>query len=114
MRGTHHHVSRPSVAIGSDEFGRLGWLVLGSSALLAGAVAHALSGVISIARGTTSPASASDRPARPAALTLDEKEGWFLIGALFLVTGAMVHSFAHVIRSVRAVVHPTAHPQVRA
>ncbi|CAM5650539.1 hypothetical protein BOQ63_040235 [Streptomyces viridifaciens] len=105
MPGTHHLVTRRTVATGPTELGRVDWVVIGSSMIIAGAIKHALSGVVAIAKGMLCPAphgaSAPDRPA-PAALSGDERDGWILISALLLLTGAMAHVRGRVRESVRA------------
>ncbi|MEE1786671.1 hypothetical protein PUR71_27770 [Streptomyces sp. SP17BM10] len=100
MPGIHHQASRLTATPGSTELGRLDWLVLGSSALVAGAVAHALSGVVAIAKDMV-------RPAPVAGSKVNERDGWILISTMFVITGAMAHTVARVLESTRAVVHPT-------
>ncbi|MFF9643156.1 hypothetical protein [Kitasatospora aureofaciens] len=51
MPGTHHLVTRRTVAIGPTELGRVDWVVIGSSMIIAGAIKHALSGVVAIGDG---------------------------------------------------------------
>ncbi|MFD8703426.1 hypothetical protein ACFV1W_12470 [Kitasatospora sp. NPDC059648] len=117
MPGTHHQVPRRTGAAGPTELGRVDWVVIGSSMIVAGAIRHALSGVAAIAKEMLRPAPerapASHRPAPAAALSVDERDGWILISALFLLTGAMAHAGARVLESVRAATHP-AHRRVRA
>ncbi|WP_031076144.1 hypothetical protein [Streptomyces sp. NRRL WC-3742] len=116
MPGIHHRISRLTVAPGSPELGRVDWLVLGSSALVAGAVAHALSGVVAITKDMVRPAphraSVSDRAAPAAGPDVNERDGWILISSLFVIAGAMAHTVARAVESTRAVVHPTG-PQPR-
>ncbi|MBD0691573.1 hypothetical protein [Streptomyces sp. CBMA123] len=116
MPGIHHRTSRLTVAPGSTELGRVDWVVLGTSALVAGAVAHALSGVVAIAKDMVRPApqraSVSDRAAPPAGPDVNERDGWILITSLFVIVGAMAHAVARVVESTRTVVHPTG-PQPR-
>ncbi|MFH8387615.1 hypothetical protein ACH4E7_43180 [Kitasatospora sp. NPDC018058] len=117
MPGIHHQVSRPTAAPGPAELGRFDWVVLGTSMIAAGAVKHALSGVVAIAKDMVRPAPdhapASDRPAPAADLSVNERDGWILISALFITTAAVAHAAARVIESVRAAMHPT-HPRIRA
>ncbi|MEU8514664.1 hypothetical protein AB0C76_24155 [Kitasatospora sp. NPDC048722] len=116
MLGLHHLAPRPTAVPGSVELGRVDWLVLGTTALVAGAVAHALSGVVGIAKdmvhSAPQGAPAPDRPAPPTGLTVNERDGWILISALFLITAAMGHAVQRIVESVREVVRP-ARPRVR-
>ncbi|MFJ9770382.1 hypothetical protein ACIRVF_03965 [Kitasatospora sp. NPDC101157] len=110
MPGTHHLVARRTVATGPSELGRVDWILIGSSMIIAGAIHHALSGVVAIAKEMLRPppqgASASDRPA-PAALSIDERDGWIFISALFFLTHAMAHARARARESVRAAMNPS-------
>ncbi|RKT09389.1 hypothetical protein BX285_6482 [Streptomyces sp. 1114.5] len=114
MSGIHLQVSRPAVGPGPHELGRVDWLVLGSAALVAGAAVHALSGVVAITKDLVhaAPAPDAELPAPAAKLTVDERDGWILITALFVVTGAVAHSVARIVESARTLVHP-AHLLVR-
>ncbi|MEV7775004.1 hypothetical protein [Kitasatospora sp. NPDC086791] len=111
MPGIHHQVSRRTVAPAPDELGRVGWLVLGASALVIAAIVHALSGVLTIVKELLRPASrvpsAPAHPAPPARLSINEKDGWILISALFILSGAMAHGVARITKAVRAAIHPT-------
>lgn len=117
MLGIHHHASRPSGVTSPDELGRVGWLVLGSTMIVAGAIGHALSGVVAITREILRPepqrAPAPAGPVHPKDLSLDEKDGWILISALFVLAGTVGHALAHVIGTIRQATH-AAHGQVRA
>lgn len=105
MLGTHHQASRSTSVATPDEVGRVGWLVLGSSLFVAGAVAHALSGLIAIAREILRPAPqrapTPAHPVRPGDLSTDEKDGWILISVLLILTGAVAHAISHVAGTVR-------------
>ncbi|MFH9347936.1 hypothetical protein [Kitasatospora sp. NPDC017646] len=117
MPGIRHQASRPTVALGPAELGRVDWILIGSSMIVAGALKHALSGVVGIAKEMVQPAPqpapASVRPAPAAGHGVDERDGWILISALFVMTAATAHGIARVLESVRIAAHPT-HPQVRA
>ncbi|MFF2542703.1 hypothetical protein ACFVUY_09070 [Kitasatospora sp. NPDC058063] len=117
MLGIHHQASRPTTTTSPDELGRVGWIVLGTSMLMAGAIAHALSGIVAIARELLRPApQRAPTPVRPvhaADLGVEEKNGWILITVLFLLTGTMAHAVAHVVETIRQATRTT-HGQVRA
>ncbi|MEU1285243.1 hypothetical protein [Kitasatospora sp. NPDC005856] len=117
MLGIHHHASRHSGAASPDELGRVGWLVLGSAMIVAGAIAHALSGIVAITRELLRPAPqrapAPTGPVHPGDLSVDEKDGWILISVLFVLAGTVAHALAHVIGTIRQATRAT-HRQVRA
>ncbi|MGW7583007.1 hypothetical protein ACWGKU_14445 [Kitasatospora sp. NPDC054768] len=117
MLGTHHQASRPTTTTSPDEVGRVGWIVLGASMLMAGAIGHALSGILAIARELLRPAPQRAptpvRPVHPADLGVEEKDGWILITLLFLLTGTMAHAVAHVVETIRQATRTT-HRQVSA
>ncbi|MEU3559782.1 hypothetical protein [Kitasatospora sp. NPDC006786] len=117
MLGSHHQASRPTTTTSPDELGRVGWIVLGISMLMAGAIGHALSGIAAIARELLRPAPqrapTPARPVHPADLDVKEKSGWILISLLFVLTGTMAHAVAHVVETIRQATHAT-HGQVRA
>ncbi|GAA2991781.1 hypothetical protein GCM10010519_26640 [Streptomyces lactacystinicus] len=117
MLGSHHQASRPTTTTSPDELGRVGWIVLGISMLMAGAIGHALSGIAAIARELLRPAPqrapTPARPVHPADLDVKEKSGWILISLLFVLTGTMAHAVAHVVETIRQTTHAT-HRQVRA
>ncbi|MGW7442607.1 hypothetical protein [Kitasatospora sp. NPDC054795] len=117
MLGSHHQASRPTTTTSPDELGRVGWVVLGTSMLMAGAIAHALSGIVAIAREVLRPAPqrapTPARPVHPADLGVEEKDGWILITLLFLLGGTVAHAVAHIVETIRQATH-AAHGQVRA
>ncbi|MFG2913684.1 hypothetical protein ACGF0D_12435 [Kitasatospora sp. NPDC048298] len=116
MLGIHHQAAHSTSTAKTDELGRVGWVVLGSSLFVAGAVAHALSGLIAIAKEILRPAPqrapAPVRPVRPGDLSVAEKDGWILISVLLIATGAVAHAVSHVIGTIKEVTHAT-HRQVR-
>ncbi|MFJ7905467.1 hypothetical protein [Kitasatospora sp. NPDC096204] len=109
MLGIHHQAAHSTSAAKPDELGRVGWIVLGSSLFLAGAVAHALSGLIAIAREILRPAPqrtpAPVRPVRPGDLSVNEKDGWILISILLVLSGTVAHALSHIIGTIREVTH---------
>ncbi|MER7582782.1 hypothetical protein [Kitasatospora sp. NPDC097691] len=111
MPGIHHQVSRSTIAPAPDELGRVGWLVIGLTVLVIGATAHALSGIIAIAKDMLRPASRSAStgggPAPAARLSLNEKEGWILIGSLIIMSGAVGRALAEFIAGIRKAAHAT-------
>ncbi|MER7772517.1 hypothetical protein [Kitasatospora sp. NPDC096140] len=111
MPGIHHQVARRAIAPGSDELGRVGWLVIGLGALVVGATLHALSGLVAIARNMLRPAprsaSTAGGPAPTTPISLNEKEAWILIGSLMILSGAVGHALAEFIAGIRKAAHAT-------
>ncbi|MEU6236776.1 hypothetical protein [Kitasatospora sp. NPDC047058] len=111
MSNIRHRTPAPVVTPGTDELGRVGWLVVGFVALVVGAIMHALRGVFGIARSMTSPTPqrtpAGGRPAPAAGLSAGETGGWIIIGALFMVAGVMTHAVAGVVQSIKEALHTT-------
>ncbi|MFJ8622693.1 hypothetical protein ACIRD3_07580 [Kitasatospora sp. NPDC093550] len=109
MLGIHQRVSSPAVTPAPDDLGRVGWFVLGSSVLAAAGIAHALSGLVEIAKDlVTSAPHSGTAPARTvpsAALSINERDGWILLGALLVMTGAMRHAVASGSKGIRDTNH---------